>query len=188
VKAPVETEVKISVASAPPVRAKLRRLGFRIRAARVLEQNTVLDDSQGSLRAGGLLLRVRRAGKKVVCTYKGPESEGRHKSREEREFEASNYEETIALFGGIGFRQSFYYEKFRTEFERPGERGHITLDETPIGVFLELEGPPRWIDRTAKELGFAPESWITRSYAFLYTQWQTEMGGDPAAMRFPKKR
>jgi adenylate cyclase class 2 len=187
VKTPVETEVKIAAASAPAVRAKLRRAGFRIRATRVHEQNTVLDDSNGSLRSKGLLLRVRQAGKKVVCTYKGPESEGRYKSREEREFECSDYAEAVGLFAGIGYRQSFYYEKFRTEFERSGERGHITLDETPIGVFLELEGPSRWIDRTSKELGFAPESWITSSYAFLYSKWQAEMGGDPAAMRFRKK-
>ena len=29
------------------------------------------------------------------------------------------------------------------------EPGVIELDETPAGDFLELEGPPEWIDATA---------------------------------------
>jgi hypothetical protein len=34
------------------------------------------------------------------------------------------------------------------------------LDETPAGVFLELEGPSRWIDRTARRLGFAESDYL----------------------------
>ena len=188
VKTPVETEVKISVPTAAGIRRKLHQLGFKIGTPRQREQNTVLDDAQGGLRANGLLLRVRLAGKTVLCTFKGPEAAGRIKKRVEREFEASNFDECVALFGGLGFQQTFYYEKFRTEFQRSGEPGHVTLDETPIGVFIELEGAPRWIASTSRELGFAPDDWINRSYAFLYFQWQAEMGGDATAMRFPKSK
>ena len=36
-----------------------------------------------------------------------------------------------------------------------GDRGLlIELDETPIGAFVELEGPAEAIDRAATELGF----------------------------------
>jgi adenylate cyclase class 2 len=187
VKVPVETEIKIAVASARTPRAQLLRLGFAIRTARVRERNLVLDDARSSLRKKGLLLRVRRVGQLVICTWKGPEAAGRVKRRVEREFEASNYEECLALFAGLGYQPSFFYEKFRTEFERPREPGHVTLDETPIGTFLELEGPARWIEKTAKELGYGPDTWITRSYAGLYAQWHAEFGGDPTAMRFRKK-
>ncbi len=46
--------------------------------------------------------------------------------------------------------------------------GVAMLDETPAGVFLELEGPPRWIDRTARRLGFGEADYITASYAELH--------------------
>jgi len=42
----------------------------------------------------------------------------------------------------------FRYEKYRTTFRLPDSNAWangllIELDETPIGTFVELEGPPR---------------------------------------------
>ena len=186
-KLPVETEIKLAIPAIAAARTQLRKAGFRVRARRVFEQNIVLDDNARSLRDRGLLLRVRAAGDRITCTFKGPMLPGRHKRRTESEFVASDLLSCLALFGGLGFGESFRYEKFRTEFERPGEPGHIVLDETPIGAFLELEGPARWIDRTAAELGFAREAAITTSYASLYRAWCAEYGGPLQAMRFSKK-
>jgi adenylate cyclase class 2 len=169
-----ENEVKIAVSSAPQLRALLKQHGFQITARRVYEQNIVLDQPGGTVRASGRLLRVRVVGKKVICTYKGLEIPGPHKRREEREFSVSDLTECLALFAGLGFTPAWRYEKYRTEFARESEPGVIMLDETPIGVFLELEGPSRWIDRTAKELGFSPDSYIFLSYARLYAQWCEE--------------
>ena len=185
-KKPQEVEVKIAVRSALAARAKLRAAGFRLRSARVLEQNMVLDDGQGSLRAKGLLLRLRRAGKKIVCTFKGPAARGVHKRRDEYEFEASDLNACVAVFGGLGLRPSFLYEKYRAEFERAGEAGHVTVDETPIGVFMELEGPARWIDATAKDLGFGRAEYITASYTTLYFAWCREHEVAPGNMVFGK--
>ena len=173
VKKPIETEIKLRVENAAQARSLLRRHGFRVIKRRVFERNLVLDDEAGSLRERGMLLRVRGAGKpgglKIVsCTFKGVEKPGRHKSREEREFRADNLESCVALFAALGFREAFRYEKYRTELAHAGEPGHVTLDETPIGIFLELEGPARWIDRTAKELGFSAATYITESYGKLY--------------------
>ena len=183
---PVETEIKLPVESVARAQALLRRCGFKVRTRRVFEQNIVLDDAALSLRARGLLLRVRAAGRAVTCTYKGPSLAGRHKRRVEQEFGATSLEPCLALFAGIGFTESFRYEKYRTEYERPGDRGHATLDETPIGVFMELEGQADWIDRTAAELGFAPDAWVTSSYASLYFAWCEKNRRKPASMTFPK--
>jgi adenylate cyclase class 2 len=190
VKTRQEVEVKISVASAAKARALLRQHHFGVIKPRVLEQNMLLDDGNSSLRGRNLLLRVRTAGKVVTCTFKGKESPGAHKRREEREFHADDLDECLALFQGIGYAPSFRYEKYRTELARSGESGHVTLDETPIGVFLELEGPSRWIDNTAKELGFSRDDYILLSYARLYEQWSAAHGSDPHDMAFskPKRR
>jgi adenylate cyclase class 2 len=173
-KTPQEVEVKIAAQGAPPIRALLKARGFRTLHRRVFEQNIVLDDPDRSLKARNLLLRVRSAGKIVTCTFKGKEIPGPHKRREEREFHADNLEECLAFFKGLGFEPSFRYEKYRTEFIRAEEPGHVTLDETPIGVFMELEGPSRWIDATAKDLGFSRNDYIGLSYGRLYEQWCRE--------------
>jgi adenylate cyclase class 2 len=185
-KPPIEVEIKLAVPSAAKARALLRRLDFKITAPRIFERNLVLDDGQGSLRARGILLRVREAGKTSTCTFKGPDLPGRHKRRVEREFTASDAESCLAVFAGVGFRESFRYEKYRTEFARPYDSGIATLDETPIGVFMELEGPARWIDTTAQTLGFTRDAYITASYARLYFAWCEAYGIEPTGMCFPR--
>ena len=56
---------------------------------------------------------------------------------------------------------SFRYEKFRAEWS--DGKGHVVLDETPIGFFGEIEGPARWIDQTARHLGIDPTSPTSRT-------------------------
>ena len=180
----MEIEIKLSLESAAKGRALLRHNGFSIKKSRALEENLVLDDKDHSLYDRGVLLRVRRMGKKITCTAKGPEIPGRYKQREEHEFEASSFEDCLAFFATVGYQESFAYEKYRTEFAVAGQPGHATLDETPIGVYMELEGPARWIDQTAKKLGFAQNTWITASYGRLYTEWCEGRGITPTSMRF----
>ena len=133
---------------------------------------------------------MRGAGKKTVtCTFKGPEiagsaSQQRHKRRIENEFAASDLKACMAVFAGLGLHESFRYEKYRTEFAHDGEPGIATLDETPIGVYMELEGPALWIDRTAKALGYSRADYITSSYAQLYLEWCEARGLEPSNMCF----
>jgi adenylate cyclase class 2 len=184
VKPPVETEIKLALESAAKARALLRRHEFKVIAPRIFERNLVLDDDRGSLRARGMLLRVREAGKTTTCTFKGPAMPGRHKRRVEKEFIASKASACLDVFAGLGFREAFRYEKYRTEFAQTTDSGIATVDETPIGVYMELEGPARWIDRTAKALGFASDAYITSSYVQLYLDWCELRGIKPTGMRF----
>lgn len=183
-----EVEVKLRVADAESAVRTIRDAGFHITAARVFEENFVLDTPAETLRREGLLLRVRRAGDAVTCTFKGHEIPGPHKRREEREFRASDFHEALALFHGLGYAPAFRYEKYRTEFARPGEPGHVTLDETPVGVLLELEGPADWIDRTAKDLGFTSRDYILASYGRLYAEWRSTRPNAPPDMIFQPKK
>ncbi len=59
-----------------------------------------------------------------------------------------------------------------------------TLDETPIGIYLELEGTPAWIDRTARRIGFREEDYITESYGRLYLDWCRKNRVKPGDMVF----
>lgn len=180
----LEVEVKLAVADAESALRQIRGAGFQVTTPRVFEENFVLDTSFGTLREEGHLLRVRRAGDAVTCTFKGRAIPGPHKRREEREFRASDFHEALALFQGLGYAPAFRYEKYRTEFARSGDPGHVTLDETPVGVLLELEGPADWIDRTAEELGFTRGDYILKSYGRLYAEWREKHPEAPADMVF----
>jgi hypothetical protein len=49
---------------------------------------------------------------------------------------------------------------------------------------MELEGAARWIDRTARSLGYPRETWITASYAALYREWCQARNIAPSNMTF----
>jgi adenylate cyclase class 2 len=44
----------------------------------------------------------------------------------------------------------------------------VVLDETPVGTYLEIEGPLETIHRAARALGRGPEDYLTDSYAALF--------------------
>jgi adenylate cyclase class 2 len=178
-----ETEIKLPLPGAAQGRRILRSAGFRIARRRVFERNTLFDTADAKLRKSGLVLRVRQSGRRVVLTYKGPAARGRHKTREELETELASADAFSAVLSRIGFEPVFRYEKYRTEYS-DGTGGIVTLDETPIGDFLELEGEPDWIDRTAVRLGFTAADYITASYAGLYSRSRERDPKSPHDMIF----
>ena len=88
------------------------------------------------------------------------------------------------IFATIGYKRIWVYEKYRTKFTRTGEPGVIEVDELPIGDFVELEGPPAWIDRMAAQLGYAEQDYVTFSYRDLFVAWRDESGSRPRDMVF----
>jgi adenylate cyclase class 2 len=110
--------------------------------------------------------------------------QGRHKSREEFETAVSDAANAAKILNRLGFLDCFRYEKYRTEFARSHEPGVVMLDETPIGNFLEIEGPPDWIDETAHELGFDEDKYMTASYGTLYRRHCEAHGRKPSHMVF----
>jgi len=181
---PVENEVKLRIDNPDSASQRIRGIGYTVLHTRTHEMNIVCDTSAQTLRRQRSLLRVRSAGEATVVTFKGPPQRGPHKTREEIEFAASNAEAVLTILDRLGFTTVFRYEKYRTEFTRAGAPGIITLDETPIGCFLELEGPASWLDATARELGFYPADYITESYGALYLQYRGEHGTTSRDMVF----
>jgi len=182
----VETEIKLRLPQGPgPAQALLEQHGFQAAGPRQLEIDQTFDLPAGELRQSGRLLRLRSAGGRWTVTYKGPAVVGhQHKSREEIETEVSDGPAFSQILERLGYQPSFAYEKFRTIFKAPDDPGIATLDETPIGAFLELEGPGYWIDLTAVTLGFSPADYITSSYAALYEEHRRTHPAVPRDMQF----
>jgi adenylate cyclase class 2 len=180
----VETEVKLPVRDIGEVTLALQRAGYRISLPREFESNSLYDLPGHPLRRAGMVLRLRQAGERSVITWKGPAVASPHKTRPELETTVGSLGAMSGILSQLGYEVVFRYEKFRTEFRRPETVGSIVLDETPIGAFLELEGPGGWIDTTAVELGFSPADYVLDSYASLYTKDCLRKGRQPKHMLF----
>jgi len=169
-----EIEVKLRVEDLPGLRRKLRALGAWV-GKRLFESNQLFDTPDKQLRRCDELLRVRVSGGACLVTFKGPSLRGmtggtrKYKVREETEFPVSGRKQASEIIRAMGLVESFRYEKYRTEIRLPGaSRVHICLDQTPIGAFLEIEGPPRSIDAAARRLGYGPSDYVTMSYLALW--------------------
>ena len=180
---------------------------------RVHEMNLLFDTPDGGLAKHGQLLRIRtetpaagqkpakkKAALRTLLTFKSPperlaiseirpSKDRRYKVREEIETTLQNAQPIKRIFEGLGLRGWFRYEKFRTTYALPARHRWakgllIEVDETPIGVFVELEGPGEAIDRAAGELGFSKKDYILRNYLVLYLEECKRQGKQPAHMLF----
>ncbi|MGC2215557.1 MAG: class IV adenylate cyclase [Silvibacterium sp.] len=182
----VEIEVKFRVDDSQQLQEKLRSLGFRSLTPRTFERNTLYDTPDRSLRARQAILRVRKYGDRWVLTHKCLPSDhdpnARHKHRIEIETEVADGEALGSILTQLGYQPVFIYEKWRAEYA--DATGHCVIDETPVGVFAELEGPGEWIDTISERLGLDPASLMTDSYGRLFENWRRETGSAARDMTF----
>lgn len=172
----IETEVKIRIQDPKAVRDKLLTLGAVVARNRVLEENTLYDFPAGSLKAGRRALRIRKSGKRATLTFKGsPQKSRSFKVREEFETGVSDAGQLRKVLKALGLHPTFSYRKFRTLLRK----GNLVvcLDETPVGIFLELEGRRHEIIRFARSLGFGRVDFIRADYVELIGQERKMEGG-----------
>ncbi len=133
------------------------------------------------------LLRIRKYGSEWTLTHKSKGQVGRHSSRQELQTEVNDGEQMDAILRALGYAPSFRYEKFRAEWvdkKKHDGKGLVVVDETPIGNFCEIEGPPQWIDATAIKLGVSRDEYIVRNYATLFADWKRETKSKANEMTF----
>jgi adenylate cyclase class 2 len=181
-----EVEIKFLIRDLKELSRKLRAAGFRITARRAHERNALYDLPGQVLRKRGELLRLRKYGKRWWLTHKGRGTAGRHKSRTETETPVADGERMDSILRALGFEPTFRYEKFRTGWS--DGKGHVLVDETPIGNVGEIEGAPGWIDRTARALGVSEHDYITDSYVGLFLTWKARTGSPAEEMTFQAVR
>jgi adenylate cyclase class 2 len=209
-----EIEIKLRIDNVEVFQRKLERLGAQPMTGnpgRVHEWNVVFDTPQSDLAKRGQLLRIRtetpgrspapgeRSSQRVLLTFKRPVKQQaapaaeNHKVREELELEVADAGMLARIFEGLGMKGWFRYEKYRTTYQLPASAAWATgllveLDETPIGTFVELEGPPEAIDRAADELGFSRREYIVTNYLSLYLEDCKRKGIEPHDMVFQNEK
>jgi adenylate cyclase class 2 len=181
-----EIEIKFRVDDLRALNRRLRNAGFHLDTKRTHELNTLYDLPGNPLKKRGDILRLRKFGEEWVLTHKGKGKAGRHKNRVENETKLSDGRKMEAILRALNFFPAFRYEKFRAEWS--DGKGHVVVDETPIGNFGEIEGPSRWIDQTAKKLEISPGDYITKSYGELFLDWKKKARSSAEEMTFKKIR
>lgn len=177
-----EIEIKFRVADTLALTRRLRAAKFRLVTPPTREVNTLYDFPGQPLRKRGDLLRLRKYGEDWVLTHKSKGTAGRHKTRVELETKIADGPKMDAILHALRFQPTFRYEKYRAEWS--DGRGHVVVDRTPIGNFGEIEGPPRWIDRTAKALGISNQDYLIDTYAGLFFAWKRRTRSPATEMTF----
>jgi len=179
---PQEIEIKFRIEHLPALTRALKQAGFKRLTRSTHEMNSLYDLPGQKLRKRGEMLRLRKYGDAWVLTHKAKGTASRHKVRAELETQVENGPQMDAILRVLGFAPTFRYEKYRAEWS--DGTGHVVLDETPIGNFGEIEGPSRWIDRTARALGIGRADYITQTYAPMFFAWKRRTHSPAAEMTF----
>jgi adenylate cyclase class 2 len=178
-----EIELKFPVSNPESLQIRLHQLGFHLDTPRTFEHNTLYDTPDRTLRNRREVLRIRQYGPLCTVTHKrqpdqqAPVDTTRYKIRIETETIVAEGPALEEIFRQLGYLPAFVYDKFRTEWSQsvgpaPSITAHLVIDETPIGNYAELEGPPAWIDETLAKLGVDPATCLTDSYGKLFLDWK----------------
>jgi adenylate cyclase class 2 len=170
----LEQEVKIQYDSADEAREAVRRAGGRRDIARRLLDDRLYDTLDLSLRRRGLALRIRRDGGRAFVTLKGPVQPGAVKIREEHETTIGDPLVLESAFALLGYQCTFRSQKYREEYLIGAAR--VTIDEAPVGIFVEIEGSPDSIARVTAELGRTAADYRLESYPTLWRRWCADHG------------
>jgi len=178
---PVENEIKLRVEDRAATREKLQAIGATLARARHFEDNLLYDDPRHSLRGRGCVLRLRHNDQGTRLTVKGPKREVQGvKARTEAEVTVSDGETAETILRLLGYEPVFRYQKYREVWHwRDAE---VVVDDTPVGTYLEIEGPLPTIHAAARALGHGPQDYLLDSYAALFV-----MAGGSGDMVFPER-
>jgi adenylate cyclase class 2 len=170
----LEREIKLRFATPADARAAILAAGATPFKARRLQEDSLLDTPDGRLRGKRSILRIRMECGKSLITFKGPVQPAAVKVREELETVGGDGPLLVQIFEELGFEVWFRYEKYREEFTL--EDVIVALDETPIGVFVEVEGSERGIAAMAEALGRQQNDYVLDSYRGLFAGYCAQHG------------
>jgi len=163
----LEQEVKLRFGSLEAARLAVVSAGGRLVQSRRLQSDRFLDTPGLQLSEAKLALRLRREPGAATLTYKGVPQGGPVKSREEIETTVADADALELVFTRLGFTEQWRFEKHREDYAVGDAK--VFIDESVVGVFVEIEGRPELIEETAARLGKSPADYILSSYRSLVT-------------------
>lgn len=178
----IEREIKLRFASVEDARERVVATGATPLRCRRLQEDALLDTADETLRARRCVLRVRTECGKNRITFKGPVQAAPMKVREEIETSVGDADTVLQILAAIGYHPWFRYQKYREEYAF--EDVIVAVDETPVGIFVELEGGEKGIAAMALALGRTEADYLCDSYRMLFVQHCRAQGYPPGDMLF----
>jgi adenylate cyclase class 2 len=178
----LEREIKLRFSSVDEARDAVMGTGATPLHGRRLQEDALLDTEDEQLRRQRCVLRVRMENGKSRLTYKGPVQPSAMKVREELETVVGDGELLLRVFRELGLHVWFRYEKYREEFSH--EDVIVAIDETPVGVFIEIEGSEPGIADMTVALGRTQADYIVDSYRSLFLRHREDSGDTGSDMLF----
>lgn len=171
---PLEQEIKLAYPDVEAARQAVTTAGGRLVVSRRLLDDRFFDTHDLKLRRAGEVLRIRQDGTHAVLTWKGPSQRGEVKTREEIETGCGDADTLASVLGALGYVPHFRSQKYREEYAI--DTATVTIDEAPVGVFIEIEATPPVIAGVAARLGRSASDYELASYASLWRRWLETRG------------
>jgi len=170
-----EIEVKFFLKDHEALMQKIAALQLPCSQERIHEFNLRYDLPDGSLVAQNQVLRLRKD-TQARLTFKGPGvMEEDVLLRKEIEVVVSDFETTKRLLEALGYQVVMMYEKYRANYLL--DSLVMSVDETPLGLFVELEGEsPAQVRKAADVLGLDWDARINLSYSALLSLFNQNTG------------
>jgi len=180
--ATLEHEIKLRFDSVDVARAAVLAIGATPVRGRRLQEDCLLDTADEMLHRRRCVLRLRMECNKSLLTYKGPVQPSAVTVREEVETVVGDGVVLLRVLEELGLTPWFRYQKYREEFAL--DDCVVAIDETPVGVFVEIEGGDRGIAETAAALGRGPTDYVLDSYRSVFLEHCRRHGLPDADMLF----
>ena len=178
----IDREVKLRFDSVDAARAAILTTDATPLRCRRLQEDYLLDDQQETLRQRRCVLRVRIESGKSLLTFKGPVQRSAVKAREEVETVVGDGTTLLRCFEQLGYRVWFRYQKYREEYSLADVV--LAVDETPVGVFVEVEGGEQGIAEVTRLLGMSAQDYVLDSYRGLFVEHRRSRGLPATDMLF----
>ena len=183
-----EIEVKFSIESEAEVIEQAIAAGAVCEQPVQFERNLRFDDNAGNLSQNQQVLRLRNNGGKSILTFKSNKNttEGLA-DREEIETVIDDFDRMEMILDRLGYKIVFIYEKYRSIYSLNDTT--IFFDTTPIGCFIEIEGPDEAaICKTAVKLGMDWDKRSGKGYKAVFSNWKQQNGYPGRDMVFSEIR
>ena len=170
-----EIEVKFLLKDYASLMQKIADLQLSCSQERIHEFNLRYDLADGSLVAQKQVLRLRKDAQ-ARLTFKGPGvMEEDVLLRKEVEVVVSDFDTTNRLLEALGYQVVMMYEKYRANYLL--DSLVMSVDETPLGFFVELVGEsPAQVRKAADVLGLDWDARINLSYSALLNIFNQSSG------------
>lgn len=175
----IEKKYRLTAAQRETLSRRLREVGAVLQG-KEFEENTLY--AGGNLDPRRQVLRLRRAGDKVLLTYKERyESASAIKHQREDETRVEDAAALESILDALGYHPFLVYEKRRATWHV--RQAEVVLDELPFGLFVEIEGEEKDITEVESLLNLADAEAEMATYPEL-TERHGERRGEMIEARF----